>query len=148
MKNSADRRGCYPQSKVCAILVFTTKTTQPRPQVFLVNGALTCRRPHFWRHFLVKHKILPNLVNYACAFSQSELGKYFELTINIYIYTVTLWIAHLKAMRDSEADKAVHTCCFSWSWVLIQTFKTLLSVAMHVKTKMVLCFICQNLKYW
>ena len=26
---------------------FTTKTTQPRPQVFLVNGALTCRRLHF-----------------------------------------------------------------------------------------------------
>ena len=41
---------------------FTTKTTQPRPQVFSVNGALTCRGLHFWRHFLVKHKILPNLV--------------------------------------------------------------------------------------
>ena len=49
-------------SEVSAILVFTTKTTQSRPQVFSVNGALTCRRLHFWRHFLVKHKILPNLV--------------------------------------------------------------------------------------
>ena len=39
-----------------------TKTTQPRPQVFSVNGALTCSGLHFWRHFLVKHKILPNLV--------------------------------------------------------------------------------------
>ena len=28
----------------------------------LGNGALTCSRLHFWRHFLVKHKILPNLV--------------------------------------------------------------------------------------
>ena len=26
--------------------VFTTKTTQPRLQVFSVNGALTCRRLH------------------------------------------------------------------------------------------------------
>ena len=34
-------------SEVSSILVFTTKTTQPRPQVFSVNGALTCRRLHF-----------------------------------------------------------------------------------------------------
>ena len=34
-------------SDVSAILVFTMKTTQPRPQVFLVNGALTCRRLYF-----------------------------------------------------------------------------------------------------
>ena len=45
-----------------SLFSFTTKTTHSRPQVFSVNGALTCRRPHFWRHFLVKHKILPNLV--------------------------------------------------------------------------------------
>ena len=49
-------------SEVSAILVFTMKTTQPRFQVFSVNGALTCRRLHFWRHFLIKQKILPNLV--------------------------------------------------------------------------------------
>ena len=49
-------------SESSAIFVFTTKTTQPRPQVFLVNGSLTCRRLHFWRHFLIKHKIRPNLV--------------------------------------------------------------------------------------
>ena len=34
-------------SEEAAILVFTTKTTQSRPQVFSVNGALTCRRLHF-----------------------------------------------------------------------------------------------------
>ena len=34
-------------SEGSTILVFTTKTTQPCPQVFLVNGALTCRRLHF-----------------------------------------------------------------------------------------------------
>ena len=34
-------------SEVSAILVFRTKTTQPRPQVFSVNGALTCRSLHF-----------------------------------------------------------------------------------------------------
>ena len=33
--------------EVSAILVFTTKTTQPCPQVFSVNGALTYRRLHF-----------------------------------------------------------------------------------------------------
>ena len=49
-------------SEVSAILVFTMKTTQSGPQVFSVDGALICRRLHFWRHFLVKHKILPNLV--------------------------------------------------------------------------------------
>ena len=49
-------------SEGSTILVFTTKTTQPCPQVFLVNGALTCRRLHFWHYFLVKHKILPNLI--------------------------------------------------------------------------------------
>ena len=31
-------------SEVSAIFVFTTKTTQPRPQVFSVNGALTCKK--------------------------------------------------------------------------------------------------------
>ena len=34
-------------NEVSAILVFRTKTTQPRPQVFSVNGSLTCRRLHF-----------------------------------------------------------------------------------------------------
>ena len=29
--------------EMSAIFVFTTKTTQPRPQVFSVNGALTCK---------------------------------------------------------------------------------------------------------
>ena len=52
--------------EVSAILVFTTKTTQPHPQVFSVNSALTCRGLHFRHHFLIKHKILPNF----------ELGKY------------------------------------------------------------------------
>ena len=30
-------------SEMSAIFVFTTKTTQPRPQVFSVNDALTCK---------------------------------------------------------------------------------------------------------
>ena len=70
-----------------AILVFTMKTTQCHPQVFLVNGALTRRRLHFGRYFLVKQKFLPNLVisNWLWwimrVFSQSELGKYFEWII-------------------------------------------------------------------
>ena len=34
-------------SEMSAIFVFTTKTTQPRPQVFSVNGALTCKKAVF-----------------------------------------------------------------------------------------------------
>ena len=45
-----------------AILVFATKTTQPRPQVFSVKGALTCTRLLFDAISSLKHKILPNLV--------------------------------------------------------------------------------------
>ena len=32
------------KSEMSAIFVFTTKTTQPRPQVFSVNGALTYKK--------------------------------------------------------------------------------------------------------
>ena len=31
-------------SEMSAFFVFTTKTTQPHPLVFLVNGALTCEK--------------------------------------------------------------------------------------------------------
>ena len=33
----------HETSEMLAIFVLTTKTTQPRPQVFLVNGAFTCK---------------------------------------------------------------------------------------------------------
>ena len=43
--------------------VFTTKTTQPRPQVFSVNGALTCKNAAFLTSlYLAKYKIFLNLV--------------------------------------------------------------------------------------
>ena len=45
-------------SEVSAILVFYNENNS----IFSVNGALTRRRLHFWRHFLVKPKILLNLV--------------------------------------------------------------------------------------
>ena len=52
------------------------------------NDALSCSGLHFWRHFLVKHKIVPNLVisNWLVAFGQSELEKYFEWIIKTIIY--------------------------------------------------------------
>ena len=34
-------------SEISAIFVFTTKTTQPRTQLFSVNGALTCKKAAF-----------------------------------------------------------------------------------------------------
>ena len=39
-------------SQMSAIFVFTTKTTQPDPQVFPVNGALTCKNVAFLTSFL------------------------------------------------------------------------------------------------
>ena len=66
-------------------LVFTTKTTQPRPQGFSVNDALTSKNAAFLTSFprqtqsssKFDHQWLV-MGNYACAFSQSESGKYFE----------------------------------------------------------------------
>ena len=48
-------------SEKSATFVFTTKTTQPRPQIVSVNGALTCKKLFFWRHRFINRKILPNL---------------------------------------------------------------------------------------
>ena len=72
--------------------VLTTETTQPRPQVFTVNGSITCNQAalltSFWRHRFNMTKFFPNLingrlvmVNYACGFNQSDTGKYFEWII-------------------------------------------------------------------
>ena len=47
-------------SEMSAHFVFTTKTTQPRPRLFSVNGALTCKRAA--RQRFIKRRILPNLV--------------------------------------------------------------------------------------
>ena len=80
--------------------------TQPCPQVFSVNGSIICSGLHFWLHFDVivsiifgglhlihwfnMAKILSKfgeqqlvMVNYACGFNQSEMGKYFEWIIII-----------------------------------------------------------------
>ena len=38
-------------SEMSAFLKFTSKTTQPRPKVFSVNGALTCRNAAFLTSF-------------------------------------------------------------------------------------------------
>ena len=89
--------------------------TQPCPQVFSVNGSIICSGLHFWRHFDVigsiifgglhfwRHwfnmaKILSKfseqqlvMVNYACGFSQSETGKYFELITIWFILVGIIW---------------------------------------------------------
>ena len=85
-----------------------------------VNCALTCRGLHFWRHFLIKqnsskfgHQLLV-MVNYACAFSQSELGKYFEWIINREYYTVMrryeFYFRVAKQYFTSEPSKWVKYC--------------------------------------
>ena len=63
------------------------KTTQPLPQVISVNGALTCTFDVIGsliaKFFQISGYQLLVMVNYACAFSQSESGKYFEWLITI-----------------------------------------------------------------
>ena len=94
--------------------VFTTKTTQPRPQVFSVNGALTCRRLHFWRHFFVKHKILPNLVisNWfwwimRVLLANQNRGNIWMNNNNVYAVTFAC-----KANKESLCVTCV-LCCFA-----------------------------------
>ena len=57
---------------------FTTKTTQPHSQVFSVNFASTCRRLHFWRHFLVKHQILLQIWSSATGYP-IRIGEIFGM---------------------------------------------------------------------
>ena len=59
------------------------KITQPRPQVFSVNGSITCMQRAALLTSLVQYdRVLSKFVqqqldmmNYACSFSQSETGK-------------------------------------------------------------------------
>ena len=39
------------------------------------NSALTCRRLHFWHHFLVKHRILPNLVTVNSVLTDTSIRR-------------------------------------------------------------------------
>ena len=48
--------------EVSAVFCFRNQNNSTSSPGLLGNGALTCSRLHFWRHFLFKHKILPNLV--------------------------------------------------------------------------------------
>ena len=62
---------------------------QPCPQIFLVNSSTIYSGLHFRHHWFNMVKILSKfgerqlvMVNYACGFNQSEMGKYFEWIIN------------------------------------------------------------------
>ena len=75
-------------SEVSAIFIFTAKTTQPRS-----NGALTCKNcisdvisSLKSKFFQIWSSLKLVMVNCACAFSQSELGKYFEWIIIVIIF--------------------------------------------------------------
>ena len=79
----------------CSLFLSSPEITQPCPQVFSINGSITCDGQHFWCHFDVKlmsliqnDKVLSKftqqllvMVNYECGFNQSETGKYFEWII-------------------------------------------------------------------
>ena len=70
-----------------------TKTTQPRPQVFLVTGSITCNQAalltSFWCCFIMI-KFVPNLVNSSwlwwimcVVLTNQKQGNIFEWIINI-----------------------------------------------------------------
>ena len=102
------------------------KLTQPRPQVFSVNGSITCRGLHFWRHFDVKFNMTkpltlfpqhnnvlskfgqqqPVMVNYACDFNQSETGKYFEWIIMFIMIIATIRFNALFPIRRAPLKSA------------------------------------------
>ena len=102
---------------MCTIFLFTTETTQPHPQVFSVNGALTCSGLQF---DVISLSSLLNtefskfghqwlvMVNYVCAFSQSELRKHFEwiiilsICMNVFLkkYHNETWKAMATAMYN------------------------------------------------
>ena len=88
------------------LFVFPLTKYKPCPQVFAVNSWIVCSGLHLWRHFDVNGSIIFGglhfwchwfnmakilskfgeqqlvMVNYACGFNQSEMGKYFEWIIN------------------------------------------------------------------
>ena len=96
-------------SPFCSLFFCSPKITQSRSQVFSVNGSIICSGLHFWRHCDVIGSIICSglyfwlhwfnmaknrfkfgeqqlvMVNYACGFNQSKMGKYFDwITINNY----------------------------------------------------------------
>ena len=92
------------------------KTTEPRPQVFSVNGALTCKKVHFWRHRFIKRKILPHLVIRSWLWwilrvllANQNRGKYFEWIIRVFNYN-TLCLLPRMMDAKSEKIKIKHLC--------------------------------------
>ena len=51
------------KEKMSSMFFCSPKITQPRPQIFSVNGLLICSGLHFWRHWFNITKFFPNLVN-------------------------------------------------------------------------------------
>ena len=50
-------------SPFCSFFFCSPKITQPRPQVFLVNGSIICSGLYFWRHLFNQTDFCSNLVN-------------------------------------------------------------------------------------
>ena len=83
-----------------SLFFYSSKVTQPRPQVFSVNCSITCSGLLFWHHFDIIgsiwqnfwcHWFFPYLVNSSwlwwimCVVFQSETGKYSEWIIMLFI---------------------------------------------------------------
>ena len=111
IQNISPLKGVLP---LHSLFFHSPNITQPCTPVFSVNSSIICSGLHFWRHFDIigsitfvglhfwRHwfnmtKIFSKfgeqqlvMVNYACGFNQSEMGKYFEWIIIIIIGYLSL----------------------------------------------------------
>ena len=112
-------------SPFCSLFFPSPNITQPCPQVFAVNGSIICSGLHFWHHFDINGSIIFRglhfwchrfnmakilskfgeqqlvMVNYACGFNQSEMGKHFEwIIINFQLFQPVVRLIWNKTIND------------------------------------------------
>ena len=73
-------------SPFCSLFLCSPNITPSHPQVFSINGSIICSRLYFWIHWFDMTKTVFKfgqqqllMVNYACGFNQSDMGKYYYL---------------------------------------------------------------------
>ena len=71
------------------------------PKFFSVNGALTCSGLHFLRYFLVKQKILPNLVIINWLWWIMRV-QYFEWIIIVIKYGYNVKLVYVRSYEDIQ----------------------------------------------
>ena len=140
----------FPKWAITLFVFPLTKITQLCPQVFSVNGSITCSGLHFWCHFDVIGSIIFSELHFwrhwfniwstavGCGklcerFNQLETEKYFEWIIMYFIYFIALFT--WKYTRRSPLSrfcrrKTVGQICYQKVQILLQ-----LLVQVHTTTK-------------